>query len=187
MQDRLFRKSALERLTSPERLDTLMQVTQPRGWFAFSIILIMLIVFGVWAFAAKIDETVAAEGELLHRDGELYTVVYVLAGDAQAIEPGMEAQVTLVTISAQEYGYLTGTVASIDSQPTSDALASDIFSHDAAYAITIELALDLETPTGYVWSIGEGPDVTLRSGVGVTANVILGEKRPISLAFPVFD
>ena len=34
MKDRLFRKVALERLSSPERLDELMQLTTPGGWLA---------------------------------------------------------------------------------------------------------------------------------------------------------
>ncbi len=30
----LFRKAALDKLASPERLDVLMQVTSPQGWIA---------------------------------------------------------------------------------------------------------------------------------------------------------
>ena len=34
MRGSIFRKAALERLSSPERLDQLMQVTRPRAWLA---------------------------------------------------------------------------------------------------------------------------------------------------------
>ena len=33
-EKQLFRKKALAKLASPEQLDTLMQVTEPRGWLA---------------------------------------------------------------------------------------------------------------------------------------------------------
>jgi HlyD family secretion protein len=45
--DKLFRKESLERLSSPERLDQLMQVVNPRDW-------IPLTTFGVFVFAALI-------------------------------------------------------------------------------------------------------------------------------------
>ena len=34
MDKTIFREAALERLSSPEELDRLMQITTPRGWLA---------------------------------------------------------------------------------------------------------------------------------------------------------
>lgn len=47
----LFRKTSLDRLSSPEQLDALMQVTSPKGWVALLAIgglLFMALFWGVW-------------------------------------------------------------------------------------------------------------------------------------------
>jgi HlyD family secretion protein len=47
----IFRKVALERLSSPEQLDQLVQITDPRGWLALTglgALLLAAIVWGVW-------------------------------------------------------------------------------------------------------------------------------------------
>lgn len=47
----LFRKTSLDRLSSPEQLDALMQVTSPKGWVALLAIgglLFMALLWGVW-------------------------------------------------------------------------------------------------------------------------------------------
>ena len=36
MAGELFRKSAVEKLSSPEQLDVMMQVTSPKGWVALT-------------------------------------------------------------------------------------------------------------------------------------------------------
>ena len=41
-QNPLFRKAALDKLASPERLDVLMQVTSPKGWLALLMMGIIL-------------------------------------------------------------------------------------------------------------------------------------------------
>ena len=189
MQERLFRKSALERLSSPERLDTLMKVTQPRGWMALAVIVLGFIALGFWASVSKLPVTVAAEGELRtgNSDDQLYAVVYVPAADAQSIAPGMEVQIAPITISPQEYGYLLGEVDRVETSATTDRLARALFSQNAAYAVHILLKPDSSTPTGYRWSIGKGPDIALRPDIAISTAIILDEKRPISLLFPVFN
>lgn len=69
MQQRLFRKSALERLSSPEQLDQLMTVTSPRAWLALLGLMVVLASVVVWGFVGSIPTTVAGEGILL-RGGE---------------------------------------------------------------------------------------------------------------------
>lgn len=50
-KNQLFRKASLDRLSSPEQLDGLMQVTSPKGWVALLAIcglLAMALLWGVW-------------------------------------------------------------------------------------------------------------------------------------------
>ncbi len=65
MQSNLFRKAALEKATSPEQLDLVMQVTSPLGWLAVTTIGAILFVVGVWSFVGTIPDLVEGQGVLL--------------------------------------------------------------------------------------------------------------------------
>jgi HlyD family secretion protein len=69
MSEPIFRQSALERLTSPERLDTLMTVTRPRGWLALCAIALVLGGALVWGVIGRTQETIEGSGILLRRGG----------------------------------------------------------------------------------------------------------------------
>ena len=66
---KIFRKVALERLSSPEQLDQLMQVTDPRGWLALIALLMLLAAAMVWGFMGTIPTEASGEGILIRRGG----------------------------------------------------------------------------------------------------------------------
>lgn len=65
----IFRKVSLERLSSPEQLDQLMQVTNPRGWLALIALLLLLATALLWGFFGAIPTEAVGEGILLRRGG----------------------------------------------------------------------------------------------------------------------
>lgn len=65
----IFRKVALERLSSPEQLDQLMQVTNPRGWLALGAFGAMLVAALAWAVLGSIPTDATGEGILLRQGG----------------------------------------------------------------------------------------------------------------------
>jgi HlyD family secretion protein len=65
----IFRKVALERLSSPEQLDQLMQVTNPRGWLALAALGALLLTAVFWGVFGSIPTEAAGEGILLRRGG----------------------------------------------------------------------------------------------------------------------
>ena len=69
----LFRKSALERLSSPEQLDTLMQVTSPIGWSALIAMAVLLFVALLWGIFGNVPTKVMGQGILI-RGGSVYAV-----------------------------------------------------------------------------------------------------------------
>lgn len=69
MQNRLFRKEALDRLLSPEELDQLMKVTTPRSWLALLGLLAILAAVTVWGFLGSIPITVDGQGILIRGGG----------------------------------------------------------------------------------------------------------------------
>lgn len=82
-QSKVFRKVALERLSSPEQLDQLMQVTSPRDWLALLAFLALLAVAVVWGVFGSVPTTAGGEGILLRRGG---IVELVATGSGQVEE-----------------------------------------------------------------------------------------------------
>lgn len=78
----IFRKVALERLSSPEQLDQLMQVTNPRGWLALSGLGALLLTAVGWGFLGSIPREADGEGILLRRGG----VSSLVAAEAGQVE-----------------------------------------------------------------------------------------------------
>jgi len=69
MSKQIFRPAALERLSNPERLDSLTTVTTPRGWLALIAIALVLGGALVWGFAGRTQDTIDGNGILLRRGG----------------------------------------------------------------------------------------------------------------------
>lgn len=65
----IFRKVALERLSSPEQLDQLLQVTNPRGWLALGALGALLLASLAWAVFGSIPTEAGGEGILLRQGG----------------------------------------------------------------------------------------------------------------------
>lgn len=65
----IFRKVALERLSSPEQLDQLVQVTDPRGWLALTGLGALLLAALVWGIWGTIPTQAHGEGILLRQGG----------------------------------------------------------------------------------------------------------------------
>ncbi|HEU4884460.1 MAG TPA: NHLP bacteriocin system secretion protein [Longimicrobium sp.] len=67
----VFRSVALERLSSPEQLDQLMQVTTPRGWLLLVGVGGLLVTALVWGVLGNVPERIAGQGILIRSGGVL--------------------------------------------------------------------------------------------------------------------
>ena len=65
----IFRKVALERLSSPEQLDQLLQVTDPKGWLALAALGALLLTAITWGVFGSIPTEARGEGILLRHGG----------------------------------------------------------------------------------------------------------------------
>ena len=65
----LFRREALDKLSSPEQLDTLLKVTNPVAWLALAAALIFTIVAVIWGFMGSLAVEVSGPGVLLPQGG----------------------------------------------------------------------------------------------------------------------
>ena len=82
--ERLFSREALDKMRSPEKLDTLLHVTNPIGWIGLSAILLLLAGVVLWSFMGSF--TVKADGYGLITDaGGLRKVTVITTGQVNKL------------------------------------------------------------------------------------------------------
>ena len=89
----IFRKEAVDRISSPEQLNDYIHVTSPAIWMALLGIIFVLIGAIVWGVFGNIYTTVSGAGVV--RDHNL--TVYVKAEDRESVGTGME-----ITVNGQK-------------------------------------------------------------------------------------
>lgn len=82
----IFRKVALERLSSPEQLDQLLQVTTPRSWLALGALGCVLAAALGWGIFGSIPTQASGAGILLRRGG-VSDVAATGPGQVEAVLP----------------------------------------------------------------------------------------------------
>jgi HlyD family secretion protein len=75
----LFRKAAIDKVSSPEQLDLLMRVTSPVGWLALLTVALIVAAVCVWSVTGSIADLVDGQGTLF-RGERLYEVKATMSG-----------------------------------------------------------------------------------------------------------
>lgn len=65
MQTDLFRKVAVDRLSSPEQLDRVIRITGPRGWLIVAGLAVLTAAFFIWTVIGTVSEELACQGMML--------------------------------------------------------------------------------------------------------------------------
>jgi multidrug resistance efflux pump len=268
-QSPIFRQVALERLSSPERLDLLLRVTQPRSWIALATICAIVVIAAGWSIFGRVPTAITGRGLMIDEEGVLRinspvagevtemriragqvvregdvvatirtptegsrTVAATIGGEviAQLVwrgdfiregtimflvdpatgsadatlyvpfavgkraQPGMPVQIAPTTARREEYGVMSGEVVRVADFPATaqeitalvdDAdLAKQYLSQGSVVQVRVHLSRDPATPSGFVWSSGEGPPYKITNGTPVVGTIVIDEQRPISLLFP---
>ena len=113
MGQELFRKAAMDRLASPERLDVLMQVTSPRGWIALWTLGGVLVCVLAWSVFGSIPTRIDGLGILL-RGGSLREI--------RAEGQGVLTQLNLKTGDTVRPDQAVGVIAQLDIEAQVDQL-----------------------------------------------------------------
>ena len=79
MQQDMFRKEALERLSSPERLDRLMRVTNAKGWVALAVAVVALAGLVLWGIFGSIPTKISGHGILMPPSGVQNVIAHRLS------------------------------------------------------------------------------------------------------------
>ena len=186
----IFRKEALERLSSPEQLDQLMRIVSPRSWLPLATLGGLLGAAIFWACEGRIPVTTSGHAILAYAgadSGELMGVAHFPAGELAQIEPGMDVLlIPDVEGNKQAAGGIEGKVSqvSIPSVTTLDGVRQ---LEDPAAPVTIEVLIELtpdpNTSSGYKWSASSLNMVPL-GGMHAMARVTLDEKAPLWFVLP---
>ena len=132
MNNNLFKKSNMERVSSPDQLQDYVKVANPGLWMVISAIVILLAGVIVWGFIGKIDT--AMETAIVTDSGN--AVIYVGESDIEKIEVGM-------TVRCGENEYTITDVAKapirVDASFTDYAIhASGLTVGEWVYAVSID-------------------------------------------------
>lgn len=80
----MFRKAALAKLSSPEQLDSLMQVTTPKGWLTLAGLLVLVLGGVAWGLLGRTAERISGAGILL-REGGIFAIESRGTGIVEAV------------------------------------------------------------------------------------------------------
>lgn len=93
MTRQIFRKVALERLSSPEQLDQLMQITSPKGWLALWAFGLLLLFGLLWAIFGTIPTQISGP-VILITSGGIKNIVASGVGQVETLSVNRGDQVT---------------------------------------------------------------------------------------------
>ncbi len=197
MKSSIFRKVALDRLSSPEELDQLSRITSPRGWLALAAVAGLLLALLAWSIFATIPTFVSGEGALAASEDDpsrLEAVLFTPIADVGKLRPGMDTRVALLSAPEEEFGYLVGTVASVGDLPANDEalervlqnnlLVQSFVSRGAMVEVRVALEADPTAPEGYRWTSARGRDVKALPGMPATGRIVVARQHPISYVIP---
>jgi hypothetical protein len=193
----LFRQEALDKISSPEQLDQLLQIVSLKDWLPLASLGFVVAIALVWSIFGKVPLTAEAKGLLLPSPtdpGQLISVSYFPIEDGRQIQAGDRMLITPVTANFQEFGGIEAVVTQVSDQPVmrNSALQQvqnneellDLVYVPASIAVTAELQRDGTTATGYQWSMSKGPNMRVAGGVPTQGRVTLSERSPIQFIFP---
>lgn len=118
MNDKIFRKKSVDRMSSPEQLNDYIKVTNPGVWMALAAIVILLVGVCVWGVFGTLETKLSVAA--VSQDGQ--TVLYVKEDNVASVQENMSvyigdetykvtsvsAQPVAVTEEISEYARHTG-------------------------------------------------------------------------------
>ncbi|MFA9465804.1 MAG: hypothetical protein ACERKN_16100 [Velocimicrobium sp.] len=191
MESNLFRKSSMERISSPEQLNDYLKVTNIRVWCMLGAFFALLFGTLIWGFTGSIPETVQIMGvaysDVNNVDADTI-YCFLPLGTSKRLSEGMSAQVSPEYASRSEYGYIYGKITSIGETPiTEDEIIKTFGSLNflqglipEGNVIEVKIALN-ENEKGLKWSNQKGTKVFLTSGSKCNVLIVTKDRKPYEL------
>ncbi len=190
-ENNLFRKSSLERVSSPEQLNEYIKITNPSLIVILLGIISIVVAGAIWVFAGGIPETVKIKGVVITEPASTSTLhCFVPIGTSKRIMPGMDAEVSPDYADRSQYGFIRGKVISVsDEMVTEDYLLKN-FSNPQLVTSTVARSMQ-ESGSNVVevkismgeWSNEKGKSVEVTEGANCMALAVVNEIKPYDLIF----
>ena len=90
MEQSLFRKESLKRVSSPEQLSDYLHVTSPASWIVFGAAILLIASLLIWSSVTAVESYAAGDAEV--QDGVL-TLTFDDTEKAENVEVGMDVKV----------------------------------------------------------------------------------------------
>ena len=184
----LFRKSSLERVSSPDQLNEYIKVTNPNLIVMLIGIFTILAAGVIWIFSGVIPKTVAISGIVAtDNSGQEAVYCFIPLGTSKRLSEGMEAQISPNYADSEQYGYIKGTVKSIGKKIVTSEYLSSNFEDPGLFAPLlasasaenlVEVVLSMDK-----WSSDQGEKVDVRNGSLCEASIVVGGTKPYELIF----
>ena len=189
MQSSIFRKSSLEKISSPEQLNDYIKVTNGGVWLLMAALFMLVIAVGVWGFTGSIPDTVEIKGiAFAENSKEQMIYSYVPMAVAKRLYVGMEVQISPEYAPREEYGYIYGVVSYIGISPVTEAEVMDTFDSMQWVSMIlppgnpIEVRIDYQKNASNIqWSNVKGQNITVSNGAYCDVSVITKERKPYEL------
>ena len=166
MENGIFRKKSLERISSPEQLNDYIKVSNPSIWIVLGAVIIFFIALFIWSVNGNITSQIDSTGVFEEIEGEMYAFCYVPSSEVknEKIKTDMEVRLYDADDTSNSQSYLTGKVMAINpsSETTSDIKKSfsDAWLSDKMVSnlkegygnlLSIRLVKDENSNDGYKW------------------------------------
>jgi hypothetical protein len=195
MKREIFRSAALNRMSSPEQLDQMLEVTTPKYWIALAAVALLLLFGLAWGFFGRMTTKAMGHGMVVQVPaGDLQVVAYVPATVAKTVQPGQPVQVVLTAFRVEDYGFIRGRVLSVSEYPATDeelmatlrneTLAQKLAAGEPVHEVRVEMETDASTPSGFSWSTPRGAAFKVTPGSLCNVSIITREERPLRLLVP---
>ena len=158
MENGLFRKKSLERISSPEELHDYMRVTSPRLWMLLAAIAVLLIGFLVFASTADMENTTKIRVTVENMDTSGYedegVTSYYYSSLPMSYKDVVEAGMKVRMGSEEGKIELIAMVNPEEGEPEIELLISmdnpSLSLRDGEY--DAELVLERTTPISFLWN-----------------------------------
>ena len=81
----VFRKSALDRISSPDQLDKVLKVTSPMSWLALLGVTLIIVFVVVWSIVGSLPSTITASGVIVRNNTSTNTILSTQRGTVQRV------------------------------------------------------------------------------------------------------
>lgn len=174
MNNNVFRKKSLDRISSPEQLNSYIKVSNPSIWLILSALIIIIVSVAIWSVSGNITTMVSANAIVKSSEDTPDTLIcYVLPEKASNIKKNME--VNICGLYASDNRYVTGKISNVIDAKVSrnelgsispDAWSSEMLIPDYVeyvVPVVIKINKDSSSSDGYNWvdnDVGDSSFIT---------------------------